>query len=751
MTLETCLIAVVILLLFALFDLIVGVSNDAVNFLSSSIGSKVAPRHVILIIASLGILVGVLFSGGMMEVARKGIFHPQFFTMPELLTLFMAVMLADLVLLDVLNTYGIPTSTTVSIVFELLGAAVAVSLIKVMLGSGDIAELANYINTAKAMAIILGILLSVIVAFIAGAIVQFFVRLGFTFDYHRSLPKWGGIWGGVSLAALTHFILIKGAKHVAFLDESVVHWISDRSVLILLSCFVLGGLLMHALSVGARINILKPIVLLGTFALALAFAANDLVNFIGVPLAGLHAYLAATASADPLQVPMTALQERVVSQQYLLLVAGAVMALTLWFSKKAQKVTSTSVDLGRQDENGAERFESAALSRLIVRMVSSFFETMRSVFPRKFRKFVKRRFSAGRQNGDEEEEDAPSFDLVRASVNLIVASIVVSFATSLKLPLSTTYVTFMVAMGTSFADQAWGRDTAVYRVTGVLTVVGCWFLTAVFGFSVAFFFAYIIFSFEAPGALAVMALVGYIVWKNKHQHETHEKDVAQEEVFNLKKITDSEQALAVSFQHMSIFLDDVKDGLSGSLDALLTQDRRTLRSYRKGTKKIARWASIITANVYKVLRLLSQGQVSRHPDFSLANKSLQNISECYRDVIVRAYEHTRNHHSPLLSIQGQELAEAKEHLNRLLQEIIEVLSDRKPLDRASFDKRYEQFVEFSKQQNERQIERVRNRSSKTRLSILYYAILSDIERISRHSIRLLDIYEEIASDQALKH
>ena len=518
-------ISVIILIGLAIFDLIVGVSNDAVNFLNSSIGSRVAPRHVIMIIASLGMLAGVTFSSGMMEVARKGIFHPQFFMMPELISIFLAVMLTDVLLLDAFNTFGLPTSTTVSIVFELLGAAVAVSLMKIYAAGDSFATLANYINTAKAFAIIMGILLSVVIAFFFGVVAQFMSRLIFTFDYMSRLKRYGGLWGGLALSVITYFILIKGAKGTSFLTPEAVSWIKTHTWTILSANLVFFAIIFQILTTFTKINILKPIVLVGTFALAMAFAANDLVNFIGVPLAGMSAYNVAMATADPLNAPMEALQEKVHTETFLLLIAGTIMVVTLWISRKARTVTKTEVSLGRQDE-GIERFESSAISRIIVRMIYTLYGSVTRLIPIP----VKRAFSDRMDPGayvpvPKTDEKAPSFDLFRASVNLMVASAVVSFATSLKLPLSTTYVTFMVAMGTSLSDQAWGRESAVYRVTGVLTVIGGWFFTAFVAFTVSLIFAFIISFFKLPAIfglllLAVILIVNSYRWHFKKEEES---------------------------------------------------------------------------------------------------------------------------------------------------------------------------------------------------------------------------------------
>jgi phosphate/sulfate permease len=360
------LFSIFVLIGLAVSDLIVGVVNDAVNFLNSSIGSRVAPRNVIMIIASLGMLAGVTFSSGMMEVARKGIFHPKLFLMPELITIFLAVMLTDIILLDLFNTFGLPTSTTVSIVFELLGAAVAVSLIKLYTVGDSFSTLVDYINTGKALAIISGILLSIVIAFFFGVTIQFIARIVFTFDYRKRLKRFGGVWGGLSLAVITYFILIKGAKGTSFLTPESVAWIKDNAWTIMLVGFGFFGFVFQLLSVYTRIDILKPIVLIGTFALAMAFAGNDLVNFIGVPLAGLSAYNIASATNEPLSVAMDALQKPIQSNTFLLLIAGTIMVITLWVSRKSRTVSKTELSLGRQEE-GMERFGSSVLSRCLIR------------------------------------------------------------------------------------------------------------------------------------------------------------------------------------------------------------------------------------------------------------------------------------------------------------------------------------------------------------------------------------------------
>ena len=739
--LEVFLVAVLILVAFALFDLVVGVSNDAVNFLNSSIGSRVAPFFVILIIASLGILAGVTFSGGMMEVARKGIFHPQFFTMPELITIFMAVMLTDIILLDLFNTHGLPTSTTVSIVFELLGAAVAVSMVKILQTHDGSLGLGDYINTAKAMIIVFGILLSIVVAFFSGALVQFVSRLIFTFDYQKRLKHYGALWGGVAMTAITFFILIKGAKGATFMTRETVDWIHLHSFSMLFIIFVFSAVIFQILITFFRINILKPIVLVGTFALAMAFAANDLVNFIGVPLAGLQAYKTAVASSDPLNIAMIALSKKVQSQTSFLLLAGVVMVATLWLSKKARTVTETEISLGKQEE-GTERFESIWLSRRIVSMAQTFFESLKSFVPKVVRKWVDHRMDPRIHETAMVREKQPSFDLVRASVNLMVASAVVSFATSMNLPLSTTYVTFMVAMGTSFSDQAWGLESAVYRVTGVLTVVGGWFMTAFIAFAAAFVFANIIHYLKVPGFLLIIVFAAIMIRKNHKRHKESMKEKEEINIFNLKKISDAQQAVSMTFEHVAYLLREIRESLDISFDALFAQDVITLNRQRKKVKQIQVWSNIIMANVYKVLRLLQKKDAKISTRYAQTIRRLQKLSDGHRDIVLRSYVHTSNRHKGLLAVQIEELKEMKICILEILQKVENAFENKEILDYQDIIDRYQHIRNLADRFNKVQIERVRDNTSKTRLSILYYAIMGNCIMLTKQNIKLIEIFNE---------
>jgi phosphate/sulfate permease len=734
------LISLIILASLAIFDLIVGVSNDAVNFLNSSIGSKVAPMYVIMIVACLGILAGVTFSSGMMEVARKGIFNPQFFLMPELITIFLAVMITDIMLLDFFNAFGLPTSTTVSIVFELLGAAVAVSIIKITQSGESLALLSSYINTGKALVVISGILLSVVIAFFFGTVVQYVTRLIFTFDYQAKMKRYGALWGGVALSMITYFILIKGAKGASFISPETLAWINGHTFVILFGCFLIFAVLFQLLLVFTRINILKPIVLIGTFALAMAFAANDLVNFIGVPMAGMNAYKAAMATGEPLTASMAVLQAKVPTNTYLLLLAGLIMVITLGISKKARGVTETTVNLSRQDE-GFERFGSTTLSRVVVRMASVPIDLVKRLTPPAISERIGKRLrppAARRPAG----EDAPSFDLLRASVNLIVASAVVSYATSHKLPLSTTYVTFMVAMGSSLADQAWGRESAVYRVTGVLAVIGGWFLTALAAFTVSMVFAYLIFHFKLVAALALLALAVFMIWRNHCLHAKRKEATDSLSSFSLKEVTTAKKAISMSFEHSGAFLKAVGENLETAFEGLFGEDRTCLKAAREKTRKIQLWANVIMANIFKTLYLLQRYDLDGTQKYISTIRSLQEIAETHRDLVIRSYQHVDNLHTGLSIAQQEELEKIKSNVVGMLGEVSTMLLERKSIDIEAITLKHDDLKQHVEAFARSQIERIQKRETKTRLSILFFGFLDGCVKISDQTLALVAIFHD---------
>ncbi len=735
--------AVGLLICLAIFDLVVGVSNDAVNFLNSSIGSRVAPRYIIMIVASLGIMAGVLFSSGMMEVARKGIFHPQFFTMPELIVIFLAVMITDVILLDLFNTYGFPTSTTVSIVFELLGGAVAVSTLKIMQAGETIAHLSQYINSSKAMVIILGILLSVIVSFLFGMIVMFLTRLLFTFDYAKRLRRYGSLWGGMALAFITFFILVKGAKGASFITPENAEWIKHNAAIIIFAVFIVSSILLQILMF-MKVNILKPIVLVGTFALAMAFAANDLMNFIGVPMAGLHAYKAAMITDNPLVTTMGALDAKVPAETYMLLIAGIVMVITLWVSKKARSVTETEISLGQQTED-EERFDSVMLSRGIVRVVIRFSDFMKKIIPNSILNGLSNRFDTSKYVGDTDSDNRPSFDLLRAAVNMMVASVVISYATSQKLPLSTTYVMFMVAMGTAFSDLAWGRDSAVYRITGVLTVIGGWFLTAISAFAISALVAVYIYFTGGWGVLVLVIAVALIIRGThaKHKERREEKDRAL--VFNLKKCKDLDETVSVTFEHMSILLHEIRESIDRTLTGLYNQNEYVLKQEDAKAKQIQKWTNTIIANVFKSMRLMQQEDSIKPKIYGNAITRLQKLADGHRDITSRAFSHIRNQHKGLLDSQIAELKQVNELMTGILKNTELVLKGKEKGDMETAVDQYEQLRKIADKQNHDQINRIKSKESKTRLSILYYSIVGNALSLSKQNLKLMEIFSKTFS------
>jgi phosphate/sulfate permease len=734
--------ALALLVVLALIDLMVGVSNDAVNFLNSAIGSRVAPRYVIMIVASLGILAGVTFSSGMMEVARKGIFNPGFFTMPDLVTIFLAVMVADIVLLDLFNTFGLPTSTTVSIVFDLLGASLAVSIVKITQSDQSLTLLSHYINTGKVLAIISGILLSVGVAFVCGVLAQFATRLLFTFNFEKRLRRYGGLWCGMALSMITYFILIKGAKGASFLTEPMLAWIKTHTWTIIAGGFVAFAALFQLLSLVTRINILKPIVLSGTFALAMSFAANDLVNFIGVPLAGFQAFWLARGTGDPSGMLMEGLLKPVHTNTLILLASGAVMVLTMWLSRKSRTVSKTELSLGRQEE-GMERFDSSKMSRIILRMVLGLSDAVSRAIPDSLRRWIEGRMDVeGFKPAPGYDGATPAFDLLRASVNMMVASALISLATSLKLPLSTTYVTFMVAMGSSLADKAWGLESAVYRITGVLMVIGGWFFTALMALSVSFVFAMIVAYFNGIGVVALLILLGFVFFRSFKLHMLREKAANELELLDLKRVTDAQYAVRTCFENSGRFLAVVRDYYSECMDGIMTQNRKQLKQLRRETSKVQKWSNVIAVNIFKTMRLLQHEDIQRADKYAHVVSALQEIAESLRDLILRCHVHTANQHAGLLSDQKKELHQVRKNVLALLEDTSRIMINLESLDMRQTASHYVELKQLLTDLDQRQIERICNGASKTRLSILFYGISNASMKISEQTLQLLTVFEE---------
>lgn len=741
-------ILVVILFALAISDLIVGVSNDAVNFLNSAIGSKVAPRYVIMIIASVGILVGTTFSSGMMEVARKGIFHPDQFYFSEIMIIFLAVMLTDVVLLDVFNTLGLPTSTTVSIVFELLGSAVAVALVKINHLGQTAADLAGYINSAKALAIIAGILLSVVVAFTVGAIVMYLTRLIFSFNHKVTFKYFGAIWGGIAITAITYFMLIKGAKGSSFLTKETTEWIKGNTTLIILYSFVGWTILLQLLYWIVKLDILKMIVLVGTFALAMAFAGNDLVNFIGVPLAGLKSFQAflAEPNADPDGLLMVALTGKSKANTIILLFAGLVMVVTLWLSRKARKVTETEINLSRQGA-GSERFGSSMLSRTIVRSAMDISKAFGKITPKSMQKSISTRFDDSKyQESLKTVADKPSFDMVRASVNLTVASILISFATSLKLPLSTTYVTFMVAMGTSLADKAWGRESAVYRITGVITVIGGWFMTAFTAFTVAFIIALII---SWGGAIAIGAFVLIALYTVIRTHTSFHKKEAEKE--KIKKFADeelvSENIMSKCSLEVRNMLKAVVNEFSETIVGLTHEDRKSLKKVCKRVDDLNTEAKYLKNNVHNTLSKLQEEEGETGHFYVQVIDYLREMAHALSYISNPSYDHVDNNHKPLLKIQIEELDNLKDNVNDLFESIIFTIEKSKFENIPVLIEKQQEILDKLKEGRKKQIKRIKKDEAGTRNSILYLGILNEIKNFLLQSINAVKAQRDFVEYQ----
>ena len=583
---ETVYLGIVIFLfMLAVFDLLVGVSNDAVNFMNSAVGAKVAKFKTIILVAAIGVFAGAIMSNGMMDIARHGIFNPVNFSFYDIMCILLAVMVTDVVLLDIFNTLGLPTSTTVSMVFELLGGTFILAIIRIVGDETGMLSLGDMMNTEKALSVILGIFLSVAVAFITGTFVQYVSRLIFSFNYKKHLSWTIGVFGGISVTSLAYFTLIKGLKSAPFMTAESMAWINDNTLSLVLGCFVFFTLLMQILH-WCKVSVFRIIVLLGTFSLALAFAGNDLVNFIGVPLAGFSAYtdyVANSGGAGIHDFMMSSLASSAHTPIIFLFASGIVMVYALATSKKAKNVIKTSVDLARQEE-GDEMFGSSALARTIVRRATSINEFLKQVIPANVRQWINSRF-----NKDEVIlADGAAFDMVRASVNLVLSGLLIIIGTTMKLPLSTTYVTLIVAMGSSLADRAWGRESAVYRITGMLSVIGGWFITAFVAFIICAFVTIIMFYTSFVGMFAFIAIAVFLLIRSNIRYAKKEKSEKQDDVFTtMMRSKDKNEILTLLRIHvretLSSYLRYTEETYTQITDGFMNEDLKLLRKAESKT------------------------------------------------------------------------------------------------------------------------------------------------------------------------
>jgi phosphate/sulfate permease len=744
------LILVAVLFLLAISDLVVGVSNDAVNFLNSAIGSRVASFKVIMVIAAAGVFVGASFSGGMMEVARKGIFNPQYFTFENIMIVFLAVMLTDVILLDLFNTFGLPTSTTVSIVFELLGAAIGVALIK-SINNPDMA-LSEYINSAKALAIISGILLSVIISFTVGMIVQYITRLLFSFNFQRRLKYFGAIWGGIAITAITFFLIVKGAKGATFMSNEVQTWISENSKLIILYSFIFWTVLIQLLYWIFKFNILKVTVLAGTFALAMAFAGNDLVNFVGVPLAGFESFkiFMAEGGGSNADMLMGSLAGEVATETYLLVLAGLVMVITLWTSKKAKRVVKTSLDLGRQAE-GEERFGSSFFARSIVRGSMAVSKSFEKVIPSKVNAFMDRQFDSSiyEEEGRKLGKDASSFDALRASVNLVVASILIAFATSMKLPLSTTYVTFMVAMGTSLADRAWGRESAVYRITGVISVIGGWFFTAFSAATVAFIMVNIMMlgGFYAIFALVILAAyMGYRTHGISKKQDMEQKRFGELEIEEVNGEILSEKVLEKCRTSVSKILLDISRLYSNSLNYFESEDRKHLKETTKEIASLNKRTKKLKSNIYNTVRKLQEGSIESGLYYVQVIDYLRETVHSLTYISNPCFDHIDNNHKVFSAEQFADLNILDSKIRSLITKADNMIDQSDFTNLQNLTDEQSKLIELIKGLRKKQLKRIKKEKAGTKISMLYLSILHQTQIMLLHLVNLLKAQRDFVAN-----
>ena len=669
---------IVFLFMLAVFDLVVGVSNDAVNFLNSAIGAKVARFRTILIIASIGVFVGATMSNGMMDIARHGIFQPQMFSFNDLLCIFLAVMVTDVVLLDVFNTLGMPTSTTVSMVFELLGGTFILSLLKIATDETGLLGFADLLNTDKALSVILGIFLSVAVAFIFGTVVQWLSRLIFTFNYTSKL-KWKiGLFGGIATTCILYFALLKGLKDSSFMTPEYNAWIKENTMYLVGGCFVVSTVLMQVFH-WCKINVFKIVIFMGTFALALAFAGNDLVNFVGVPLAAYSAYqdFAANGAGQADTFMMSSLNESAKTPFIFLFLSGVVMVYALATSKKAQNVVKTSVDLSRQDE-GEEMFGSSRVARSIVRGANNVNEFFSKYTPKPLVRWIDARF-----NKDEAIlAQGAAFDLVRASINLVLSGLLIALGTSLKLPLSTTYVTFIVAMGSSLADRAWSRESAVFRITGVLNVIGGWFLTAGIGFSAC---ALVTIAMYYGGAV-VMALFVFVAvfiliksnFSTKRKDETDYEEQLFKGIMNAK---DKAECWGLLKKHVCAtqqeMLDFVWKTYEDVVNGFVDEDLKTLR---RAVKRIdaekSRRKKLRQRELVGMRRIDKRISLEKNTWFHLASNSGEQMLYCLKRMSEPCKEHVDNNFNPLSRECIEEILPVKKKIVDYLMRSERIVEDR---------------------------------------------------------------------------
>lgn len=725
----------------AVADLVVGVSNDAVNFLNSAIGSKAVSFKTIMVVASIGVAVGAMTSSGMMEVARKGIFNPSEFMFNEIMVIFMAVMLTDILLLDFFNTLGLPTSTTVSIVFELLGASVAVALIKIYSDQNQsITDLANYINNEKAIEIILGILLSVVVAFTVGAIVQYVSRLLLSFKFEEKPLWYSAVFSGFAITSIMYFIIVKGLKNAAFMPPSIKEFLSTNPMTFIGISFLFFTFLSYLAIKLFNAKIYTLIIIVGTFALAVAFAGNDLVNFIGVPIAAYNSYEVWSVSGiDATNYAMVALGEPVKTEPFLLLIAGLIMVLTLWFSSKAKAVVKTSVDLSRQDDI-KERFEPNYLSRNIVRLTIGFNNSINQMLPESFKNWSKKQFIEPKVVV--KAQDMPAFDLVRASVNLMVASVLISIATSMKLPLSTTYVTFMVAMGTSLADRAWGSESAVYRVAGVLNVIGGWFFTAFSAFVAATIMAYILYHGKGYALVSLLVLAIVFLTRNYLSHRKKSKTLQEEDKLEKAESSSTQGVIHESANNIAAVVKRTNRIYSNAIIGLAKQDLALLKRSKRQVVKLSDEIDDLRDNIFYFIKNLDESSIGASNFYINILGYLQDMAQSLEYIAKVSHKHINNNHKKLRFSQIKELKEIDDKIEALFEDTKHAFTSGSFEQIGAILNEKAEVYDLVKEKIQRQVERTRKEESSPKNTTLYFSLLLETKDLLNAAMNLLQEYHD---------
>lgn len=738
---------VVFLFVLAIFDLMVGVSNDAVNFLQSAIGAKVAKFKTILTIAAIGIFTGAAMSNGMMEVARNGVFHPSFFSFQDVMFIFLAVMASDIVLLDIFNTLGMPTSTTVSMVFELLGGTFALALMKV---AGDPSlHVADLMNTSKALTMIMAIFVSVAIAFVVGAFVQYISRTLFTFVCKNNSLKWKiGIFGGLAFTAIIYFMLIKGLGNVSFISDAAHEWINTHSWTICGICFVVTAVLSQVLF-ALKVNVFKILVLTGTFALAMAFAGNDLVNFIGVPLAGYSSFrdYSANAGGDAAGYMMDSLNGPAHTPVLFLIAAGLIMVISLATSKKAFNVVKTSVDLARQDA-GDEMFGSSKMARVLVRFSTNTASALSELVPNGVKRWFAKRFD----NENVVLPQGAAFDEIRATVNLVVSSLLIALGTSLTLPLSTTYVTFMVAMGSSLADKAWGRESAVFRITGVISVIGGWFITAGAAFILCFLVALAMSLGGLTMASILIALSIVLLVRSNIKYKKKQAEEKGDVVFN-QMITseDNAETLRLLTQHIrqgqSRFLDFVNVNYLNVTEGFISEDLSRLQKAESAMRKQRQELKQRRRKEMLGLRRIDPGvAIEKSTWFHLGVNSCEDMLYSLRRICDPCEEHIDNSFVPLEKDRIKEFLPLRDTLLYLLKRAVVVISTENYTDSDKLREQCEEFKSCLSSTRQGQIERMQTSKENITVSYVYLNLLQETHEIASSLQHLLRASKHFAKE-----